>query len=243
VRVRALALVLLLALAIRTFEPDPGARRAALLLVALGLGYGHQLGAWWFGRKRKRTGLERALRVCTLATVSVGFALAFGSVAYPAMVVLAGLAAWHVFENDRALAHASPARVGLPPLPRRLSAHAPVLLATVVAVAVALGAPRVAPALVGAGLAAELAVWTPEEVIGLLLLYHVLVFAGRSLQIAPHRARIAAIHGLPVLVLLAAHGFSPAAYAWIASPILYLLASALHAVATSLDRGLEPQAG
>jgi hypothetical protein len=238
-RLLAVAVVALLALITCLLQPDPGARRASLLLVALGLGYGHQLGALWFGRRRGRSALELGLRACTLLTAGVAFAIALGSPGAEWLILaLAALAAWHVFENDRALAHASPAGVRLPPLARRIGAHLPVLLATAAAVAVALAAPRMAPALVRGGMPPALAAWTPEEVIALLLLHHVLVFAVRS-AVSGRRAAILGVHLLPVAVLGAVQGLAPAAFVWLASPILYLFLSAAHAVWTSLDRGLE----
>jgi hypothetical protein len=90
-----------------------------------------------------------------------------------------------------------------------------------------------------------LAAWTPEEGIAVLLLYHVAVWGGRSLAARPlgpaagaRMGRVLAVHLLPLALLLCASSLTPGAYAWLASPSLYLFLSAVHAVQTSVERGL-----
>jgi hypothetical protein len=239
-RLATLASVAALVLAVRAFAPDPGMRRASLLLVALGLGYGHQLGALRFARRR-RSALEWLLLAVSTATAAVAFALALASGAAAWLLVgLALLAAWHVLENDVASGRAARGSRGLPPLERRAWPQLAMLGASAAWVALALLAPGSAAAWVGAGVPAWLAVWTPEEVIAVLLLYHSAAWLGRSL--APScgtRAPILWMHALPLLALAAASSLAPTAYAWVASPPAYLFLSAAHAVHTCLERGIE----
>ena len=241
-RLGAVALVAALVLVLRALASDPGVRRASLLLVALGLGYGHQLGALRFARRR-RGALEALLLGSTTLSAALAFAaaLATGAAAW-LLALLAWLAAWHVLENDVAFARARPGTRRLPPLARGPRRHLVALGASAAVVALALLAPGSAPAWVGVGVPAWLAVWTPEEVIAVLLLYHSATWLGRALgpaSGAPRRARVLLVHALPLLVLALASAFAPAAYAWAAAPPIYLFLSAAHAVHTCFERGLE----
>jgi hypothetical protein len=247
-RLGALALVAALVLSVRALEADPGSRRAALLLVTLGLGYGHQLGGLWFGRRARRPLAERGLRAYTLLTAGLAFALALASPAAGGMMIaLAAIGAWHVIENDLAQNGGAATGTRLPPLPREPARHAVPLLASALAVIVAFALPACAPALVAAGAPPSLAVWTPEEVIALLLLYHVLAWAGRSLGAAapgPARLRraalLAGVHALPLVALLGLRELTPGLYSWVSAPAIYLFLSAAHAVQTCIARGLAP---
>jgi hypothetical protein len=241
-RLGALALVAVLVIGLRALAPDPGARRASLLLVALGLGYGHQLAALRFGSRRRKT-LDRLLVGVTTLSAALAFAaaLASGAAAW-LLVALAWLAAWHVLENDVAGGRARGSGRRLPPLSRRPGPHLVTLAASAAVVGLALWAPGSAPAWVGVGVPAWLAVWTPEEVIALLLLYHSAAWLGRALgraSRASRRAPILVVHALPLLALAAANAFAPAVFAWAASPPAYLFLSAAHAVHTCFERGFE----
>ena len=239
-RLGALALVAGLVLTLRALAPDPGLRRASLLLVALGLGYGHQLGALRFAARR-RPRIEWLLLGVTTGSVALAFAagLASGAAAW-LLVGLAWLAAWHVLENDVALGRTRAEIRRLPPLARRPGPHLVSLGASAAVVAIALLAPRSAPAWVGVGVPAWLAVWTPEEVIAVLLLYHSATWLGRALSSpAARRTPILVTHALPLAVLALSDAFVPAAFAWVASPPAYLFLSAAHAVHTCFERGLE----
>jgi hypothetical protein len=250
-RLRGLTLlgVAALVLAIRALAPDPGLRRATLLLAALGVGYGHQLGALLFARRRARSGLDRLLLVTT--TLSLGLALALGlaSAAAPwLLVALAWLAAWHVIENDVALSRATPSRTGLPPLSRAAWRHLVAFAAAAAVVAIALAAPGLAPSLVARGAPVWLAAWTPEEAIAVLLLHHsatwlVRGWQARAQDLAPdagHRASILLLHAFPLIALAGAHELAPVAFAWALSPPIYLFLSTAHAIHTCIERGLEP---
>lgn len=247
-RLPVLALVTALVLVLRALAPDPGMRRASLLLVALGLGYGHQLGALHFARRRQRAALEWALLGATALSAAVAFALGLASDAAPwLLLALAWLAAWHVLENDLALSRGSAGSLRLPPLARRLAPHLAAAGAAALVVGAALGAPRAAPSLVGAGIPSWLAVWTPEEVIAALLLYHSATWLGRGL-VTPsrtqpgwtaHRSAILIVHALPLLALAGARELAPVFYAWVVSPPIYLFLSAAHACHTCLERGFE----
>ena len=171
-RLGALAFVAALVLAVRTLAPDPGMRRASLLLVALG---------------RASTRSRR-----------------------------------------------------LPPLARSPWPHVATVTASAAVVGLAVLAPGSAARGVDLGVPAWLAVWTPEEVIAVLLLYHSVTWLGRAL--APSRgarSSILLMHALPLLVLAGADALAPAAFAWVASPPAYLFLSAAHAVHTCCERGFE----
>jgi hypothetical protein len=245
-RLAALSGVAALVLAIRALAPDPGMRRATLLLMALGIGYGHQLGAFAFARRRARSALDRLLLATTALSLGLAFALALASPAAPGLLVaLAGLAAWHVIENDLALARAATGRTGLPPLSRGVRAHLAAFAAAAAVVATALAAPGLAPSLVARGVPVWLAAWTPEEVIAVLLLQHSAVWGVRGWQArsrarAGHRSSILLLHALPLVALAGAHELAPAAFAFALSPPIYLFVSTAHAIHTCVERGLEP---
>jgi hypothetical protein len=239
-RLGALALVAGLVLALRALAPDPGMRRESLLLVALGLGYGHQLGALRFAR-RSRPKLEWLLLGLTMLTAALVSALVLASAAAVwLLALLAWLGAWHVLENDVALARAPVDSRRLPPLARRCGLHLALVAVSALVVALAALAPGSAAHGVALGVPAWLAVWTPEEIIAVLLLYHSVTWLGRAMAPSTRaRAPILLMHALPLLVLAAASALMPAGYAWVASPAAYLFLSAAHAVHTSLERGLE----
>jgi hypothetical protein len=249
-RLATLACVAALVLAIRALAPDPGMRRATLLLAALGTGYGHQLGAFAFARRRARSALDRLMLATTALSLGLAFALALASPAAPwLLIALAGLAAWHVIENDVALAHAEPGRTRLPSLSRKVWPHLTALAAAAAVVATALAAPGLAPTLVARGVPVWLAAWTPEEVIAVLLLHHSAVWAVKGWQasspagapIPPgHRASILLLHALPLVALAGARELAPAAFAWALSPPIYLFLSTAHAIHTCVERGFEP---
>ena len=238
-RLGALAFVAALVLAVRTLAPDPGMRRASLLLVALGLGYGHQLGALRFARRRSK--LESLLLGVTTLTTALACALALASGAAAWVLLgLAWLGAWHVLENDVALGRASTRSRRLPPLARSPWPHVATVTASAAVVGLAVLAPGSAARGVDLGVPAWLAVWTPEEVIAVLLLYHSVTWLGRAL--APSRgarSSILLMHALPLLALAGADALAPAAFAWVASPPAYLFLSAAHAVHTCCERGFE----
>jgi hypothetical protein len=250
VRLAALAGVVALTLVLRALAPDPGARREWLVIAALGLGYGHQLGALWFGlRRRTRAPIEWALLATTAASVGVLFALLLASSVAPWLIVaLALLAAWHVLENDAALGRGSARGVRLPPLPRACAPHLAACGAAAALVGLAWLAPRGAPIAVAAGIPVWLAAWTAEEVIAALLLYHAASWIGRALAASPpwgvarkrRAAAILLVHALPFALLGGARELAPAAFALAVAPPVYLLLSAAHAVHTCVERGLEP---
>jgi hypothetical protein len=247
-RACCLAGVAALLLGIRTIAPDPDAQRDALLLVALGLGYGHLLGALLFGSWRRRSLLGGLWLGLTLLTLGVACALALASSAGPALLIaLTLLATWHIFENELALGRAAAGALHLPPLPRAPWPHLGAVCGALALVLAAVGMSRFAPWLVRAGAPVWLVRWSPEEAIAALLLYHTLVWLGRSLagtrraaQVRGRRAAILAIHALPLLALCGADALAPAVYALAASPTLYVFLSAAHAFHTCFERGLEP---
>jgi hypothetical protein len=238
-----------LVLTLRAFAPDPGARRSWLLLAALGLGYGHQLGALCFGRRRRVAPLTLALLATTALTGGLVFAMLLASPAAPLLLVtLALVAAWHVLENDAALGRAGAGGLRLPPLPRARALRLAPIAAAVALVGLAWQAPGLAPRAVAAGLPIWLAAWTAEEVIAALLLYHTACWLGRAVAATPAGRRLRTrrcavvllVHALPLALMAGARELAPAVFAFAAAPPIYLLLSAAHAVHTCVERGLEP---
>jgi hypothetical protein len=244
-RAGSLALVAALALGVRASVPAD-AQRQLFQVVVSGLGYGHLLGALLLGRRRH--GLrDRMLLAVTLWTAGVAAGPWLVTSVGPALLIpFAALAVWHVLENDRALGRADTGSLRLPPLPRGAGTQLRMALGALALVLLLLLVSRYAPWLVRAGAPLWLVRWSPDEVVGALLLHHTLVWLGRGLfeagsaRLRGGRAAVLAVHALPLLALAAIGAADPAAFFFVASPALYLFLSAAHAIHTSVERGLEP---
>lgn len=232
-RAVATAIALATVLALRLLLPDAAERRDRGAFLLLALGYGHQLGALVAGLRRG-VGVEGLLRFAALGTVVAAAAalLPLG----PLACILIALALWHVFENGAAMARA-PGRGRLPPLVRSPAALRPIVLALGATVAVLLAPGAITRSAVAAGVPPGLAVWSVEDLVGLLLLQHVLdwgLFAARE----GRRRFVLLVHALPLGAAAGAALLMPAALDALASPALYLLASVAHALHTALERGV-----
>jgi hypothetical protein len=252
-RLASLALVAAGMTLLHAVEPDPARREVALGLVALPLGYGHLLGAWWSGRGRRprRDGIERALAAVSVATALCAYtwALQVEGLQLAVLLPMLGVSGWHIAENDLALARTRDAR--LPALPRRAPPHAAALGATLLLGLAALATPEGAAWLALRGLAAPpfqpLAL---PDLLTTVLMYHAVVFVLLGLERARRlppatarglRRRLLAAHALPLGTSAALFLALPALHAVLAAPALYLFFSVLHALHTAHWRGVDPE--
>lgn len=234
---------------LRCVWPDAEVRNERLVFLVLGLGYGHLGGAFWFARQRLRRWFPQSasaqlVSAFLVTSAGVGFgAYRLVLMRAPSLVLLLlGVATWHVFENDVHLAR-SYACGRAAPVSRSLGRHG---------LAVALSAATVAWLGVswiqrdgGRTLAAlpPPLEFTFEELFAATTLYHLvswLAFSLESASCARRRAAILASH-LPGLWLaaLASRGSQPTLAGWIFAADLYLYWSVLHVVQTLAMRGRE----
>lgn len=230
-RVAALGIVLAALAALRWLVPDPAARREWTLLVAIPLGYGHVLGALWFGRGR-----ARRLGGFCLGVGVVCLVLLAGAGVVPTALFFAALAVWHVLENEIA-----PGDAGrLPCFSRSPRAHPAPLLGSAALVGTAVATPWLTRPALQLGLPVALAAWTAEEVFVAVLSYHVVAWALRAAR-RDRFAAVAAVHAVPLILAVACAVAWPAAHAAATAPLPYLLTSVAHALHTSWERGLAPR--
>jgi hypothetical protein len=235
--------VVLLALA-----PRPEDRVPWLTLVALPLGYGHLLGALLLARRR--VPLRRSVVLFT--TVSTLTALALYSWAlsraewllYPMFAV----SAWHIFENDIALAQAQRRRTSVPPIPRAPGVHGAALVLSAVLALATLATP------IGSLHAMRQLGWRPAslpisavDLVAAVLMYHAISWLWflfeRTRQLPRSmakraRARLLWIHLGPLTANAVLYATFPSAHQIVAAPSLYLFWSFLHALETAWRRGL-----
>jgi hypothetical protein len=237
-RAAALAIVVAALAALRALVPDPAQRRDAMLLAMIPLGYGHVLGAVWFGARRGRR-LRELASFAAAAIVAVGLAGAVPGATIPLAVALAAAAIWHGLENEVAIGAVG--RGGrLPALPRAPRGHVVPLAATATAIGVGIATPWLAAPALRAGLPVPLAVWTAEEVFAALLLHHVVSWGLHAAR--PGRVRaVVALHALPLAVGAGGAAMWPAAHAVATAPLPYLVVAVAHALHTAWQRGLAPR--
>ena len=136
-RIRAVAAgaTLALLLGLRLVLPDPGSRLGASVLVAVGLGYGHLLGAALTRHRVPDAGAGTGSGLAWLVPgIGALLALALAGAAGAGWLFAALLAVttWHTVENDLALSDRrhrtdeppAPGPALLPPLSRRVPDHA-----------------------------------------------------------------------------------------------------------------------
>lgn len=242
-RAAALAIVLAALAALRALVPDPAQRRETMFLLMIPLGYGHVLGAAWFGAGRA----GRLRQLASFAAAALGGVWLVGVIpgaSPPLAFAFAAVAVWHVVENEIAAGAAprgAPPRCGrLPPLPRALRGHAQPLAATATAIGVALATPWLARPALRAGLPVPLAVWNAEEVLAAILFHHVVSWALHTVR--PGRTRaIVAVHAIPLAIGVGGAAVWPAAHAVVAAPLPYLLVAVAHALHTAWLRGIAPR--
>jgi hypothetical protein len=235
--------------------PDATTRERWLTLVALPIGYGHLLGACWFARSRIRmTGLEVAFAGSSVLSLLCAYtwALHVEAARIAVLVPMLLLSAWHIMENDLALARAYRSRMRLDPVPRDAAHHAIALVATAVLGLLALATPTGAYYLAHYwGTALPLQLTTIPDLATAVLMYHaiswILFFVERmkasSEPVALRlRQRLFWLHAIPLAANAIIYTFFPATTVFVASPLLYLFWSVLHAFQTAFVRGLEPRA-
>jgi hypothetical protein len=249
-RIGALAIVALGGVLVSQLEPSPEDRTLWLTLVALPLGYGHLLGGLLFARRRhtlQASGVAFVtVAVLTLLAVYTWALPHAGWLLYPMFAV----SAWHIFENDLALARRS---AGLPrpgPIPRRPTPH---LVALALSAGLAIAILSTAD---GTPYAIRLLGWIPARVpisltdlAAAVLLYHAISWlwflVERTRELPPAdaaraRSRLFWIHAAPLATNALLHAALPALQQLVASPSLYLYWSFLHALQTAWRRGLAP---
>jgi hypothetical protein len=230
--------------------PRPEDRTPWLTFVALPLGYGHLLGGLLLARRRA------PLRgsVVGFATVSILTALALYCWALPRVEWLLypmfAVSAWHIFENDLALARAERGRTRVPPIPRSPSVHGIALVLSALLALATLATP------IGSVHAIRELGWRPASVpvsavdlMAAVLMYHAISWiwflVGRTRQLPPPRAtraraRLLWIHLGPLTANALLYATYPSAHQIVAAPSLYLFWSFLHALDTAWRRGLAP---
>jgi hypothetical protein len=227
-----------------------------LALVALPLGYGHLLGAWLFARRARRPQLAGSLLTgLTLLNLLAAYlwALRRPGLAPGVLVPMLLISAWHIAENDLALARAGREDLRLGRVPRAAGPHG---VAAVWAAAIGLLA-LTTPAGAHVSMQALGRLTLPvqhalslEEIASAVLLYHAVawvVFFERRARAMPRapawrlRRRLLLLHALPLAASAACFLWLPGVHAWLASPALYLFASVLHAFHTAAARGLAPR--
>ncbi len=227
---------------------DPAERELWAYLLSLPLGYAHLLGALMVGRRRR----PHALRAGLFAGLTL--LLLFGIYAQLlrdpllrpwVLAPLLLLSAWHIVENDLALARRRAGEpLGFAHRPGELAAIA--LLTSMLAVA-GLATPdgrewslwwagRALPALGPLGFA---------DLAGAVLLYHAFTWLHASVERArsqrgrARRQRLASLLSLHAGCLAAnalLYACADALHAVVASPAVYLFLSAAHAVQTAAAR-------
>jgi hypothetical protein len=253
-RIRSLVIIGAGLALLHALVPDAGARETSLYLVALPIGYGHLLGSCLFARARMRpTGLEAAFASSSALTLLCGYTWALHVEALQ-LVVLAPMllvSAWHVVENDLALARAYRSELRLDPIPRDAAHHAIALVATAVLGLLALATPTGAYYLTrqwGAALPFQLT--TVPDLATAVLMYHavswILFFVDRAKALPEPEAsrlrwRLLWLHAVPLALNAGLYLWVPAVHVYAAAPTLYLFGSVLHVVQTACVRGLEPR--
>jgi hypothetical protein len=160
------------------------------------------------------------------------------------------VSAWHIFENDIALARARRKHAGVGPVPRTPGPHL---------LAIALGASLAVAMLatpIGSALAIRQLGWLPAslplsaiDLAAAVLMYHAiswlwfLVERSRRLpypEARRARRRLLWIHLAPLTANSVLFAAFPSAHQLVAAPSLYLFWSFLHALDTAWRRGLAP---
>jgi hypothetical protein len=261
-RNRAVAALLVLGFVawVRAAAPGPGERAVWLYLVALPIGYGHLLGGLWLARRRLSAlapqGVSRGL-LAAFVLMSVANLLAAYTwvlhVPWAAPLVLVPMllfSAWHIGENDLALGRSYRKGRELAPLQAGSWDNAAAVGLTALLGLAALHTPE------GAAFGREwlgwrvpfLAPFSLDELVTAVLLYHAVTwvhfFLHRARGLAwraPREARLLRrrlllVHAVPLALNALLFFLAPALYVWVASPVLYLFWSVLHAVQTALVR-------
>jgi hypothetical protein len=250
----------------RWLAPASTERVAWLYLIALPLGYGHLIGAAVFSRSRGRRSqpsrasswLAEAFVASSLLSLLALYAWALSvRVLQPwVLIPMLLLSAWHIVENDLALARAYRDELRLGALTRALRQHG-IALAFTATVGIAALATRegaeFSRAWLGGGIDPRRRWLSLDELASAVLLYHavswLLFFEDRARALKPSapgdaarlRRRVLALHAAPLALNAALYLWLPTIHSYVAAPALYLFWSALHAIQTAAVRGLEPR--
>lgn len=245
------AVGLLLGLA-HALWPDPGERSAWIYRGVTTFGYGHLIGAAWFGRRRfgalRPQGIRPALwRAFVLTTIAVSLGVYASSLELAPGLVLFffGVSVWHIAENDFALGDAYRGKGRLPAISRPSKGHSKALGVAFVVGLAGLATPefgwtaRLGVAWSGPSLSDLFAVVT-----GYHLISWVRFIIDRTLWVDDGLARrlrrdLAVVHVLPVaacLMLLGMGGRATSAEALVFGPGIYLFWSVLHVLQTAAAR-------
>lgn len=251
---------------LHAFAPAAPERVVWLYLLALPLGYGHLLGAAVFARSRRVSSgappasrrLAAAFAASSALSLLALYAWSLGVRALVPWVVVPMLllSVWHIVENDLALGRAYRSGLRLGPLVRsprhQLLALVPTAGVGIAALATEEGA-VIARAWFGATLGVRLPIVPLDELVAAVLIYHavswLIFFEDRARALAASgvfdgarlRRSVLALHAGPLVLNAALYWWLPALYVWVASPLLYLFWSALHALHTAALRGFEPR--
>lgn len=251
---------------LRWLAPAPAERAAWLYLVALPLGYGHLIGAAVFSLSRGRQPqanprsrwLAAAFAGSSLLSLLALYAWALNDPALqPAVLIpMLLLSAWHIAENDFALARAYRNALRIGALTRAFRHHGMALAFTATLGLAALTSAEgavFARAWLGASIDPRRPWLTLDELASAVLLYHAVswllffedrarVLALRSASDAARlRRRVFTLHAAPLALGAALYLWLPAIHFHVAAPALYLFGSVLHAIHTAARRGLEPR--
>jgi|GEM_PF-3418934 len=232
--------------------PDPGMRSDSIYLVIISVGYGHLLGALWWGRGKLRAAapagvapsLWLAFLACTALTGLALHAMALhtnAAWAAPLFVV----SVWHIVENDLLLGRAAEFAGRLPPVSSSpVQARAVIFSCGILAVSVA--TPEAAVFLGVRPLVPLSLVDVFAVVTGYHLLAWLIVAVRRTrMEARAGEVQLAHRHQLSIVVVhLACGSGCLAAVAsglpWLrnlaTNPAIYLYWSALHALQTAWSR-------
>jgi len=254
-RVRSLATVATGLAVLHALVPEAAARETWLTLVVLPIGYGHLLGGWLFAGSRMRlTGLEAAFAGASILSLLCAYtwALHVETVRWFVLVPMLLISAWHIVENDLALARAYRNGLRLRPLPRGAGHHAIVLAATGILGVLAIATPTGAYYLqLYFDARPPILLTTIPDLATAVLMVHaiswIFFFLDRASALPALRAtrlrrRLFWLHGLPLGANAMLYACLPAIHFYIASATLYLFWSVLHAFQTALVRRTQPRA-
>lgn len=258
-RIRSILTVAAFMALVRLFS-EGGQGATWLYLIALPIGYGHLVGALWFGRAKLRaTAPARVhgqtwglfLAISTLiALAAYTWALHVAALAPLVLVPMLLASAWHIVENDLALTRAYLKSLRIGPL-----AACPSDIALITGICALIGLLALTTPTGGFWSSVwfgqqfpMFSLFSIEELATAVLMYHavswLLFFWDRARGMDstdPAAARclrrgLLFLHVVPLSVNLVLYLGAPAVYVYVASPTLYLFGSVAHALQTAIGR-------
>jgi len=243
-------------LLLRALLPEPELRQPVQASLTLTLGYGHVLGAFWFGRRKLSALLPSAIpgwlgagtALAGLVAFFSALPLAFPGDAEGAHALLFFLATqslnyWHTAENDWLLARSYERNLRLGPVSRVWTEHLKIILPTGLLLAVSAS---FALGLLPRGFPLSFA-----DFFSAAVLYHIVGFLVHFTDraIAEHRPslllRIAGVH-LPPAAIAIVLGTSSAPWTepvrnLYTNAAFFLFLNGIHVAQTCMTRGLAPK--